>query len=120
MPRHAKCFAAIAALPLLLALAGPALAHAELKRVEPVPGSTVTSPRDVTVSLSEKLEPAFSSITVRNGAGERVDAGPTQVSGNMMRVRLKPIGKGTYRVNWRALSVDTHRTEGSFSFHVRE
>ena len=35
-----------------------------------------------------------------------------------MQVPLKAIGAGTYRVNWRALSGDTHRTQGSFSFKV--
>jgi len=35
-----------------------------------------------------------------------------------MQVPLKAIGAGTYRVNWRALSVDTHRTQGNFSFKV--
>jgi copper resistance protein C len=35
-----------------------------------------------------------------------------------MRVGLKPLSPGTYRVRWHVLSVDTHRTEGSFTFHV--
>jgi methionine-rich copper-binding protein CopC len=25
---------------------------------------------------------------------------------------------GTYKVNWRVLSVDTHRTEGNFTFRI--
>ena len=37
-----------------------------------------------------------------------------------MRVPLKQIGPGTYQVNWRVLSVDTHRTQGNFSFEVVE
>ena len=36
-----------------------------------------------------------------------------------MRVGIKASGAGTYHVRWRALSVDTHTTQGSFSFHVR-
>jgi copper resistance protein C len=35
-----------------------------------------------------------------------------------MRVGLKSIGPGSYKVNWHALSVDTHTTQGSFTFHV--
>jgi hypothetical protein len=35
-----------------------------------------------------------------------------------MRVGLKPLGPGSYKVHWRALSVDTHTTQGTFSFHV--
>jgi methionine-rich copper-binding protein CopC len=36
----------------------------------------------------------------------------------MMRVGLKGLGAGTYKVNWRVLSVDTHRSEGNFTFSV--
>jgi methionine-rich copper-binding protein CopC len=35
-----------------------------------------------------------------------------------MRIGLKPLAPGSYRVRWHALSVDTHNTEGSFSFTV--
>jgi methionine-rich copper-binding protein CopC len=35
-----------------------------------------------------------------------------------MRVGIKSAGPGSYRVQWHALSVDTHKTEGSFSFRV--
>jgi methionine-rich copper-binding protein CopC len=35
-----------------------------------------------------------------------------------MRVGIRASGAGTYHVHWRALSVDTHTTQGSFAFHV--
>jgi methionine-rich copper-binding protein CopC len=35
-----------------------------------------------------------------------------------MRIGLKSLSQGTYRVRWQALSVDTHKTEGSFTFTV--
>ena len=35
-----------------------------------------------------------------------------------MRVSLKSLSPGTYRVRWHVLSVDTHKTEGSFTFTV--
>jgi methionine-rich copper-binding protein CopC len=107
-------------IPLLLVLAtGEASAHALLDHAEPRVGNAVaTAPREVTLWFTQKLEPAFSSITVTNSAGQRVDAGKTRVSGNQMSVSLRSGGAGTYRVNWRVLSVDTHRTDGSFTFRV--
>jgi copper resistance protein C len=107
---------------VLLLLAGsPAGAHAELDRTEPRADSTVSgAPSEVAIWFTQKLEASFSSITVRNAAGQRVDAGKARVSGNVMRVPLKAIGAGTYQVDWRVLSVDTHRTQGRFRFHVRE
>jgi methionine-rich copper-binding protein CopC len=35
-----------------------------------------------------------------------------------MRVSVKTLPPGTYHVSWRVLSVDTHTTEGAFSFTV--
>ena len=107
-------------IPLLLLLtAGEATAHAMLDHAEPRVGNKVeTSPREVTLWFTQKLEPAFSTITVTNAAGARVDSGKTRVSGNQMSVSLRSIGPGTYRVTWRVLSVDAHTTDGSFTFQV--
>jgi copper resistance protein C len=110
----------IGIIPLLLALAtGEAAAHAFLDHAEPRVGNKVaTAPREVTLWFTQKLEPAFSSITVTNPSGQRVDTGKTRVSGNQMSVSLRSGGAGTYRVNWRVLSVDTHTTDGNFTFQV--
>jgi methionine-rich copper-binding protein CopC len=97
-------------------------AHAMLDRANPPVGSTVGSaPRAVSLTFTEKLEPAFSRIRVENASGARVDEGKPQVErggGNTLRVGLKPLPPGTYKVIWKVLSVDTHTTEGSFSFQV--
>jgi len=107
-------------IPLLLWLAtGEAAAHAFLDHAEPRVGNKVaTAPREVTLWFTQKLETAFSTITVTNPAGQRVDTGKTRVSGNQMSISLRSGGAGTYRVNWRVLSVDTHTTDGNFSFQV--
>src|SRR6202035_4968750 len=97
-----------------------AQAHAFLDHAEPRVGSTVqTAPRELSLSFTEELEPAFSTVEVRDANGARVDQGKARVIASVMRVGLKPLPPGTYMVQWHALSVDTHKTEGSFSFHVR-
>ena len=53
-----------------------------------------------------------------DASGAEVSQGKTQISGNTMRIGLKSLPPGTYRVRWHVLSVDTHKTEGSFTFHV--
>jgi methionine-rich copper-binding protein CopC len=112
--------AIVVIIPLLLWLVtGEASAHAFLDHAQPRVGNTVaTAPREVTLWFTQKLEPAFSSVTVTNAAGQRVDTGKTRVSGNQMSVSLRSGGAGTYRVTWRVLSVDTHTTDGSFTFQV--
>jgi methionine-rich copper-binding protein CopC len=108
------------AVPLILLLAtGEASAHAMLDHSEPRVGNKVaTAPREVTLWFTQKVEPAFSTITVTDSAGKRVDTGKTRVSGDQMSVSLRPGDSGTYRVKWRVLSVDTHATDGSFTFQV--
>jgi hypothetical protein len=110
----------IGIIPLLLLLAtGEASAHAMLDHAEPRVGNKVaTAPREVTLWFTQKLEPAFSTITVTDAAGQRVDTGKTRVNGNQMSVALRSGGSGTYHVTWHALSVDTHTTDGNFTFQV--
>ena len=105
---------------LLVALAGasPASAHAFLDHANPRVGSTVaTAPHELTLSFTQNLEASFSTVEV-TGPGGRVDAGKPQISGNTMRVGLKALSPGTYHVHWHALSVDTHTTQGNFTFRV--
>ena len=99
--------------------AAAAQAHAFLEHANPLVGSTVASaPREVSLTFTQNLEAAFSSVQVTGPNGARVDAGKPQISGNTMHVGLKAAGPGTYQVRWHALSVDTHKTEGSFTFSV--
>jgi hypothetical protein len=104
----------------LIALGNTAArAHAFLDHASPLVGSTVaTAPRELSLSFTQNLEPAFSSVEVTDASGARVDQGKAQVSGDTMRVGLKSLNPGSYHVHWRALSVDTHTTQGSFTFHV--
>jgi len=107
--------------PLLLAALGAtaARAHAFLDHASPLVGSTVpTAPHELTLWFTQNLEAAFSTVEVFDANGGRVDQGKPSISGNTMHVGLKALVAGTYRVRWHALSVDTHTTEGNFSFTV--
>jgi methionine-rich copper-binding protein CopC len=96
-----------------------ALAHAFLDHASPLVGSSVASaPHEVTLTFTQNLEPAFSTVTVTDPGGADIGQGKAQVSGNTMRIGIKAGGAGTYRVHWHALSVDTHTTQGSFTFQV--
>jgi len=114
----------IIALAALAAVASTprAEAHAQLDHASPAVGSTVkAAPKEVTLSFTEAVEPKFSSIEVQNAKGAAMQSGTAKgVAGNtaQLTVVVKPLAAGTYKVNWRVLSVDTHRTRGSFSFTV--
>ena len=96
-----------------------AQAHAFLDHASPLVGSTVpTAPHELTLWFTQNLEAAFSTVEVSDSNGGRVDQGKPSIRGNTMRVGLKALSPGTYRVRWHVLSVDTHKTEGSFTFQV--
>ncbi len=106
----------------LVLAAGPAVAHAFLDHASPAVGSTVpAAPAAVMRWFSQDLEPAFSKVTVTSQAGQPVDLGNAQVPPghpDQLQIGLKPLAPGTYTVNWHVISVDTHPTEGTFTFEV--
>jgi len=112
-------FYLLVALLLMPLATDAARAHAFLDHASPLVGSTVpAAPHEVVLTFTQNLEPAFSTVQVTDSGGARVDEGKAQVSGNTMTIGLKALGPGSYKVHWHALSVDTHSTEGAFTFHV--
>lgn len=77
-----------------------------------------TGPAKIELHFSESLEGAFSAITVTDAAGHDMAAGAMVANGSELDLPLKTLKPGRYRVNWHAVSVDTHRTEGKYNFLV--
>jgi copper resistance protein C len=117
--RHVATLAAVIGCALFT---GPASAHAFLQTATPAVGSTVQAPPgEVVITFTEGVEPRFSTIAVQDSSGARVDAGSPHQAGGAKRlaVGLKPLQPGLYKVTWHATSVDTHKTQGSFTFTVK-
>jgi copper resistance protein C len=96
-------------------------AHAFLDHADPRVGNTVKSPRIVSLWFTQNLESSFSTIEVLDSNGARMNVGNALVDTNdrkLLRVPVKVLPAGTYTVKWHVLSVDTHTTEGNFTFHV--
>lgn len=110
-------FASLLALPL-------ASAHADYVRSEPARSARLEAPPEqVTVWLSERVDPSASWLRVYDEDGERVDDGDTKVAnldkGSRLSVALDGVGPGAYTVNWDTVSkVDGHTNPGSFGFAV--
>lgn len=114
-------------LRILLALASAMLgcaaqAHAFLDHADPKAGSTVqAAPAQIRLWFTERLEPAFSTAEVVDESGKRVDAAAVKIDGadpTQVRIAVPPLKAGRYTVTWRVLSVDTHVSQGDFSFTV--
>ena len=97
-------------------------AHAFLVRPHPAVGSTVqTSPGEVRVLFTEKIEPALSTVQVFDASGKEVDKRDMHLdllNHALLRISLPRLEAGTYKVVWRVVSVDTHVTNGNFIFRV--
>jgi methionine-rich copper-binding protein CopC len=111
---------------LLLAMGFPAVAafaHAFLDHAVPAVGSTVTTaPKEVQIFYTQAIEPAFSAATLSGSDGQTIATGPATIDPqNPMELVLKlpPLAPGHYKVKWHVVSVDTHRTEGAFSFDIQ-
>lgn len=114
--------AAILALGLLSG-SGPAFAHAHLRSAIPAVDATIqAAPPTISITFSEGVEPKFSTIEVQDAAGKRVDKQDphTAPSDNkVLLTSLPALPPGTYTVIWHATAVDTHKTDGTFSFTVK-
>lgn len=122
--RARRSLNALAVMSLLLGLvAGRVAAHAFPERFDPRVGAVLrTAPTQVQIWFNGDLEPAFSTIAVTDGAGQRVDQGNAQVdpkNGRLLRVTLTALPPGAYKVVWRVLAVDGHRTQGDYRFTLK-
>ncbi|HWK47552.1 MAG TPA: copper homeostasis periplasmic binding protein CopC [Stellaceae bacterium] len=118
--------------PLLVLLFGllvglvsrDAEAHAQLRASDPAVGSTVSaSPAQIRLVFSEGIEPKFSGVAITDADGKTVDAAPLALDPadrKQVVVALpSPLAPGTYKVAWHVVSVDTHKTQGAFTFTIK-
>ena len=114
--------AALAAVAALF-LPGAAQAHAFLDHAAPAVGSTVSvAPPELRLFFTQELEPSFSGLALFGADGQAIATGAASVDPQNraeMVLKLPLLAPGHYRVSWHAVSVDTHRTEGTFTFDIQ-
>jgi hypothetical protein len=108
------------AFPLLALLVDPGWPHAYPAVSLPNHGATVReAPRELRIQFTEAVELAFSQIVVKAASGEIVSQGKLRhLASDTLAIDLKPLAAGNYTVEWQALSVDTHVTDGVLRFTV--
>ncbi|MCG3099329.1 CopC domain-containing protein YobA [Enterobacter sp. DRP3] len=99
------------------------LAHAHLKQQSPAADSQVTPPQVLTLSFSEGIEPGFSGVVVTDAQKQVIKTGAVkrdEKNNAQLTVPLEQtLTSGTYRVDWHVVSVDGHKTKGSYHFSVK-
>ena len=80
------------------------------------------APTRVVLKFNERLEPAFSSLSVWSADGLQVDEQDVRVGpedSRRLSVGLPRLEARVYTVRFRVLSVDGHVVESSFPFTIR-
>jgi methionine-rich copper-binding protein CopC len=121
-------FGLIAATAALL-VASPALAHPKLVSATPAPNSVVASTARLQLTFSESLVANFSGVelVMTDMPGMRMSA-PMRMTvttaiapdgKTVVVTSAKPLPRGAYKLDWHAVSADTHRVQGSYAFKVK-
>lgn len=122
MSRHPILVQALLVLGCAFLAVSGAEAHAFLDHAEPkVGGSVSPSPSLIKAWFTQRLVLPFSNLQVFDEKGREVDLkdkklGPSNEA--LLTVSVPALPPGRYKVLWRAVSVDTHVTTGTFAFTV--
>lgn len=109
------------ALVALMASAGAAFAHAHLQQATPAADSSASDVKELRLQFSEGVEQAFTKVALtHDGAPVALSSVKTEPADKKVLVVTpeQPLAAGQYEVKWNAVSVDTHKTEGTYSFKV--
>jgi methionine-rich copper-binding protein CopC len=114
----------MAAVAMIVAslLGSTAYAHPELQSTEPAAGAVTSSPRQIKITFNESVIPQFSGVELKDQTGKVIMTGKTATDATNKKQLLVPVQEplppGDYKVEWHAVSDDSHRVKGSYSFSV--
>ena len=100
-----------------------AYAHPELQSAEPAAGGAMTtSPKQIRITFNESVIPQFSGLEVKDQTGKVISTGKSATDPANKKLLIVPLKEqlppGDYKVEWHAVSDDTHRVKGNYSFSV--
>jgi len=96
-------------------------AHSLPESETPAAGQTLNEPpSEVRIRYEAPIEKLFAQLAVIDSSGQNVAEGAPTVSddGYILAVKVPRLKPGNYVVKWRVVGIDTHHTEGSYSFTV--
>jgi copper resistance protein C len=121
MRRSRMSISAVALLAIALSIPTLALAHSFPDIETPAAGQQVASPpSEVVIHFDAPIEKLFSKLEVTGADGKNEAVGMPQVSddGRKLSVKVGALKPGDYLVKWAIVCIDTHHTEGSYTFTV--
>jgi copper transport protein len=113
----------VALAAVFLLTARTAGAHARLRSASPADGAQLDrAPQEITLTFTEPVEAALSTVTLRDPAGSRLETVRGRIVPGDRRscvASLPQLQPGAYVVEWRVVSVDGHAMTGSYTFTIR-
>lgn len=114
--------ALVGAIGALGVASGTAFAHAELTSSSPANQAILAEkPSEILLTFSETVDPVGDSIRLVDAEGNPAPLGPIDQSQGDTTLRAPvpaTIADGTYIVGWQAISADSHKIRGAFTFSV--
>jgi methionine-rich copper-binding protein CopC len=110
-----------AGIAIAMSIGGVASAHSFPESQTPSAGQKLASaPAAVTINFDAPIEKLFAKLEVTGADGRDEAAGAPQISndGRHMSVKVASLKPGDYTVKWAVVGIDTHHTEGSYTFSI--
>jgi copper resistance protein C len=105
----------------IMSVALPVLAHSFPESESPAAGQTLTSsPSEIAVKFDAPIEKLFAKLDVLGPDTKNESVTKPEVSsdGYTLSVKVGTLKPGEYKVQWAVTCVDTHHTQGSYTFTV--
>ena len=111
----------LALLAIVVSNPTAASAHSFPEKESPSAGEKVASPpSEVAIDFDAPIEKLFARLEVEGADGANQAVGRPRVSddGTRLSVKVAALKPGDYTVKWAVVGIDTHHTEGSYTFSV--
>ncbi|MBK5330760.1 MAG: copper resistance protein CopC/CopD [Ilumatobacteraceae bacterium] len=120
--RRAACACAAGLALATFVGVGTASAHAELLSSDPQPGAVLdTAPAHITLTFNEPVEISLGALRLFDGTGASINISTARHpngEGAAVEVDLPALNNGSYVVDWRVVSSDSHPVHAAFTFQV--
>jgi copper resistance protein C len=116
-----KCISATVLLAIVLSSPIMATAHSFPEQETPSAGQKIAlPPPEVVIKFDAPIEKLFAKLEVTGADGQNLAVGTPQVSedGILLSVKVPALKPGDYTVKWAVVCIDTHHTQGSYTFTV--
>ena len=103
-----------------VAVAGAAEAHAHLVTSSPAANATQAAPAQIWLRFSEAPLAKFSGVQLMTGGHVvPIKMIASNDKNTLVAAPETQLKVGVYKIDWHAVTADTHRTRGVFAFTVR-